>query len=230
MELMDSEATALDDYRSCLKDLERVNRATLSYRPTLAFLGRLAAAGRLPAGRALKIADAGSGYGDMLRRIAAWARRRAIEVELTGIDLNPWAAGAAGDATPDELGINWVTGDIFDFVEPGGVDIVISSLFAHHLDGEGPVRLLDWMEGTAQIGWIVNDLHRHPLPYVVFNAWARLAAWHRLVVHDGPISITRAFSADDWRGYLRASRVPERAADIGWWMPFRLCVTRIKAP
>lgn len=230
IELMDSETMTFDDYRACLHNLAVVNRLTLAYRPTLAFLDRLAASGRLRDGRALRIVDAGSGYGDMLRRIAAWARRRDVEVDLTGVDLDPAAARAADAATPEGVPIRWVTGDIFTYDDPGGIDVVVSSLFAHHLDGAGPVRLLDWMEQKALIGWLVNDLHRHPLPYAVFRTWARLARWHRFVQHDGPVSISRAFTVEDWRRYLSDSSVPAGRAAIGWWMPFRLCVSRIKTP
>lgn len=230
IELMDSEATSFEDYLSCLRDLERVNRMTFSYRPTLAFLDCLAASGRLRRGRPIRIVDAGSGYGDMLRRIAAWGERRAIDLELTGIDLNPAAARAAQSATPEDVAIRWVSGDMFTHDEPHGIDLVVSSLLAHHLDGKGPVRLLDWMEGRARIAWFVNDLHRHPLPYAVFRGWSRLAGWHRFVQHDGPVSITRAFTAADWRHYLALSSVPAGAAKISWWMPFRLCVARLKEP
>lgn len=229
-ELMDSDATSFGDYLACLKDLERVNRLTFGYRPTLAFLDRLAASGRLKEDRPIRIIDAGSGYGDTLRRIAAWAKRRGLLVELTGVDLNPDAARAAKSATPDTLPINWVSGDIFSHDDGGGTDIVVSSLFAHHLDGMEPVRLLDWMEARARIGWFINDLHRHPLPHAVFRAWSRLAGWHRFVQHDGPVSITRAFTTEDWKGYLASSRVPDGTAEICWRLPYRLCVTRVKKP
>ena len=59
----------------------------------------------------MHIVDVGSGGGDLLRQIAGWARRRGIAVQLTGIDLNPYAARAAAESTPKELGITWVTGD-----------------------------------------------------------------------------------------------------------------------
>jgi len=36
------------------------------------------------------------------------------------------------------------------------VDIVVSSLMAHHLEDEEIVALLRWMEATAQVGWFIT--------------------------------------------------------------------------
>ncbi|MGH9588237.1 MAG: methyltransferase domain-containing protein, partial [Acidobacteriaceae bacterium] len=83
------------EFRDCLRDLEKVNRAVGSYRPTLNWLEQFAAPGREP----LRIVDVGCGGGDMLRRIEAWARVRGIAVQLTGIDLNPYSARAAREFT-----------------------------------------------------------------------------------------------------------------------------------
>jgi SAM-dependent methyltransferase len=229
-ELMDAEDVPFEDYRACLRDLERVNIFTFAYRPTLGWLDALRDAGRLPRGRAVSIVDIGGGGGDMLRRIRRWADRRRIEAKLIGLDRDPRAARAASELTPPGNGIDFVTADLFEWVPQGPVDLVISSLFAHHLDDAALVRFLAWMEGTAQVGWFVNDLHRHVLPWMVFRPWSRLAGWHRFVRHDGPVSITRAFTEADWRALLDEAGIPAGAADIAWRMPFRLCVSRVKGP
>ena len=108
----------------------------------------------------MHIVDAGSGGGDLLRQISACARRRAIAVELTGIDLSPNEARAAAESTPKKLGIAWVTGDALEYRPEKPVDIVVSSLLAHHLEDAEVVALLRWMEATAQVGWFINDLER----------------------------------------------------------------------
>ncbi|MBC8128853.1 MAG: methyltransferase domain-containing protein [Rhizobiaceae bacterium] len=227
-ELMDTEDCDFATFRGCLVDLARVNRLTLAYRSTIAYLDRLERSARLPKGRALEIIDVGSGYGDMLRRVAAWAARRNIQVQLTGIDLNPWSAEAAREATPVEVPVVWRTMDVFDFRPDTRPDLVISSLFTHHLDDAALVRFLVWMEETASIGWFVNDLHRHELPYRVFATASRAMRAHRFVQNDGPISITRSFVAEDWRALLTAARIPAKGTRVDWWMPFRLCVSRVR--
>src|ERR1700743_3129702 len=100
-----------EEFRGCLRSLEQINRWLLGYRPTLAWLERA------PRGLrdAMHIVDVGSGGGDFLRRIAAWGRNRGITAELTGIDLNPYAARAAAESTPTEPSIVWVTGNALEY-------------------------------------------------------------------------------------------------------------------
>lgn len=224
-ELMDDEAVGFEEMRGCLVDLARVNRLTLAYRPTLAFLDRLVARG-LPAGRPLEIVDVGSGYGDMLREIDAWALRRGVAVSLTGVDLNPASRRAATLATPPGRPIAWVTADAFAYAPPRGIDVVVSSLFTHHLPDALIVRFLRWMDESARLGWFVSDLHRHPLPYHFFRHASKLARFHPFVQHDGPVSITRAFSSSDWERLLAEADLDPATIEVRWRMPFRLTVEK----
>ena len=120
-ELMDGDCN-YEEFRGCLRSLEHINRWLLGYRPTLAWLRWLSHGLRDP----VHIVDVGSGGGDLLRQIAGWARRRGIAVQLTGIDLNPYASRAAAESTPKERGIAWVTGDALVYRPEKPVDIVVS--------------------------------------------------------------------------------------------------------
>jgi len=218
-ELMDGDVS-YEDFRDCMSSLETVNRWLLGYRPTLGWLERVLRRSSGP----IHIVDVGSGGGDYLREIARWARRRGIAVRLTGIDLNPYAARAAAESTPKELGITWLTGDAMAYRPEKPVDIVVSSLMAHHLEDEEIVALLRWMEGIAQMGWFINDLERAKWSSRLFG-WMR---WHWLVRHDGPISFRRAFRKDDWVRLLAAADIPVEAVTVERWRPGRLCVGRWK--
>ncbi len=218
-ELMDGDCS-YDDFRDCLHSLEKVNRWLLGYRPTLAWLEKLPRSSAQP----LHIVDVGSGGGDLLREIAGWSRRRNVAVQLTGIDLNPYAARAAAESTPKELGIHWVTGDAMLYRPEKRIDIVVSSLTAHHLEDEGIVRLLRWMEMTAQRGWFINDLERSAWSYRMFGC----VRWHPMVRHDGPVSFRRAFRREDWARMLAAAEISQEAAVVERWRPGRLCVGRWK--
>ena len=225
-ELMDDQSVDYETFRGCLVDLARVNALTLAHRPTFRFLDRLRAAGRLPAGRPLAIVDVGSGYGDLIRAVAAWAERHGVAVELTGLDANPWAARAAAEATAPGTPVTWRTGDVFAVTQPA--DLVLSSLFTHHLPDPALARFLAWSEDGARLGWFVNDLRRSRFSYEGFALASRLLRMHRFVQHDGPVSIARSFVEADWRRALQAARVPETAVSIERRFPFRLCVTRVK--
>lgn len=222
-ELMDGDCS-YEDFRDCLRSLEQVNRCLLGYRPTLAWLKRLPHGLSEP----IHIVDVGSGGGDLLRQIAGWARRRRIAVQLTGIDLNPYAARAAGEAKRKELGIAWVTGDALKYQLKNPVDIVVSSLMTHHLEDEEIIALLRWMEATAQVGWFINDLERSESASRTFAWLAGVVGWHRFVRHDGPVSFRRAFWEEDWVRLLEMADIPRSAVTLKHSRPGRLCVGRWK--
>ena len=217
------EPCSYEDFRACLIDLGQVNRLTLSYRPTLAFLERLVAAAPQ---ETLRIVDVGAGGGDMLRTIERWARGQRVQVVLTGIDLNPYAARAAREFGPADSVITWITGDAFGYTQP--VDVVLSSLFTHHLEEAEIVRFLAWSEAVTRRGWFVNDLCRERMPYKLFGMLAKGMRWHRFVQHDGPVSFRRSFREDDWVKMLSLAGIAAADARLARWTPGRLCVERWK--
>lgn len=222
LELMDTENVSFAEFDECLRHIAAINRVSLAYRPTLAWLDALVAGG--PRAAPLTILDVGSGHGDMLRRIAAWAKRREVAVRLLGVDLNPWSARAARAATPGDLPIRYETGDVFAWEPPHRVDVVISSLFTHHLPDATLVEFLRWMSGIAAEGWFVNDLHRHPVPYHAVRLAARVLPVNRMVKHDAPLSVARAFTRADWRGAITRAGLDASEVRIEWRFPFRFGV------
>ena len=225
-ELMDDPATDYPTFRACLIDLAAVNRLTLAHRPTLAFLAHLVQRGLWRRDRPLRLVDLGSGYGDALRAVDRWAERHGLPLDAVGVAVNPWSARAAAEATPPGRPLRWVTADAFDDDRPA--DVVVSSLFAHHLADPAVVRLLQKMERGAAFGWFVNDLHRHALSHAGFTLLSRLMGWHRFVQHDGPVSIARAFTPADWTRLVERAGLDPAAVRVGRAFPFRICVARVK--
>jgi SAM-dependent methyltransferase len=225
-ELMD-QPCSFEELQACLHDIARVNTLTFAHRPTLSWLDELIASMPKPAGP-LRIVDVGCGYGDMLRRIDSWAVKRGIAVTLTGIDLNPNAIRAAREATSPMQRIEWLVGDALCDHPADDVDIVLSTLLTHHLPDSQIVSFLDWMEGTARLGWFINDLHRQPVPYHLFRLWAKFSNWHAFVRHDGPVSIRRSFVPEDWLKLCSAAEIAPEVVSIREYRPARLCVGRIK--
>ena len=208
-------------YERVLHDLARVNRWTFTARPAIAFLDR--AVGQA---RRLRLLDVGFGDGDVLRAVARWARRRGVEAELVGVDLNVKSLQAARAATPPDLVIDYRVGDYRD--QEGPWDVVISSQVAHHMTDEQLTTFLRHMEAEATTGWLVCDLRRHAVAYWGFPLLARLLRVHRIVREDGRLSIARSRRPDEWRAALRAAGIAPDAVRIVRRFPFRLCVERLR--
>ena len=225
-EWMDTESVSLDDYRACLKDLATVNVVTMTHGPVLKWLDH-ATRHLTPDGR-VTILDVGYGYGDLLRRIHAWSRRRGRPVNLIGVDLNPMSEPIARAATPADVLIDFRTGNVFDFRPEQPIDFIICSQTTHHMSDREVAGFVRWMERTAARGWFIADLYRHPIPFHFFRALSWAARWHRFVRHDGPISIARSFRRKDWERILAAAGLEPGAARIRWYPSFRLCVSRLK--
>lgn len=225
-EIMDDVDASYEDFHAVLVDLAKVNRLTLAYRPTIAFLDRLVR--RFPKGRPVEIVDVGCGYGDLLREIDAWAARRGIEVSLTGVDLSPWSQRAAVHATAPDRPIKWVTANALEYRPSAGIDVVVSSQFTHHLTDPQVTQFVAWMEDTARLAWHVSDLHRHRIPYDLFRGLTSVANFHPWISHDGCVSIGRAFDRADWCRLVEAAGLDCAAVQIEWWLPFRLSVGRVR--
>ncbi len=211
--------------RACLRDLSRLNRWFLAYRPTLDWLSAVAPPGAVGP---IHIVDVGCGYGDSLRRIERWARKNGLAVELTGLDLSPDAVAIAAEATPSTSAVRWVAADVFAWQPDKPMDLILSSLFTHHLSEPGLIRFVQWMDLHAKRGWFINDLSRAAVPYHLLRIFTRLAGLHRFVQHDGPVSIARSFVPDDWRRICAAAGLNQSEVSIQPFFPARLCVSRSK--
>lgn len=219
-ELMDGDDYSPQEFAQTLRHLARINVLTRGYQPTLAALDRVVASGAVPDGRPLTVLDIGCGYGDTLRAVAAWARRRGVCVALTGVDLNPLCCALAEQATDPRDGITWRVADVFA-LEPEPYDVVLSALFMHHLSDADVVRVIRWMRQHARVAAFVNDLHRHPLAYYFIRVTTPLLSGNRLICHDAPVSVARSFTRGDWRRLLAGAEVPEGTAHIRWHWAFR---------
>ena len=213
------------ELRRCLRDLAIVNRLTRAHGHTLEWLERVP----FPAHRALRLVDVGCGYGDMLRRIERWARRRGARLELIGLDINPNAIRAAREATPPRSRIRWITGNALTTPDVQEIDLAVSCGVMHHLAEEEIVALLAWMDRHARAGWFITDLHRKPTPYRIFDLLMRGPWWHRFIRPDGLRSIRRSFLAEDWQRMCLAAGLDLGTVRIEERRPARLCVGRVKA-
>ncbi|MBF9219716.1 methyltransferase domain-containing protein [Hymenobacter ruricola] len=217
-ELMDDLTLASDALRHNLDELETINTWLGGYAPVLDALNRLRP--RFPAGRALRVADLGSGGGDTLRQIARWARKQDLRVELVGIDANEFMLEYAAGKSREYPEISYQQFDIFSpEFQAQPYDVLTCSLFCHHFTDEELVTLLRQWQQQAGVAVVINDLHRHWLAYHSIKWLTRLLGGSYLVRHDAPLSVARAFRRADWVALLARAGITKY--ELRWRWAFR---------
>lgn len=221
-EIMDDLQYAGSMMDQTLRELEIINRWLGGNAVTIDALSRLIKNGEH---RQLEIADLGCGRGDMLRHIGKWAGKRSIGVSLTGIDANPYIIEAARKnllELPVTLkAINILSAE-FDALQ---YDVVIGTLFYHHFSDAELVSFFSRLRKRCRIGFIINDIHRHPLAYYSIKILTRLFSRSDMVKYDAPLSVLRAFSRSDLERILHEAGCSTYRLEWHWAFRWQICVT-----
>ncbi|MFB6263366.1 MAG: methyltransferase [Bradymonadaceae bacterium] len=203
--------------RKELQAVDRFNRWFGGVRASTAGLASLVPDSR----RALRILDVGTGGGALARRLFDWADERGHDPKLHGIDLLDGAIDLARRRHGDVEGLTFAADDLFELDRR--FDVVHASLVLHHFPGERAREALARMRELADVGVVVNDLHRHPVHYGASRVVAPLVTSSEIARHDGPLSILRSFTRPELEQL--AVRAGFDHADITWKMPFRWVLT-----
>lgn len=206
-ERMEQPGLGTSELRLALETLARVNRRFGATRLVLRHLAALCDG----SSTAVSILDVGTGYADIPRAVASWARRRGRPVRITALDRHAETLAIAERACADYPEIRLRTGDALALPFPArSFDIVLASQVLHHMEGGEPVQLLRELARVARRGILVHDLRRGAWPQLVTWIVLRLVSRSPVIRYDGPISIRR--------GYLPAELL-DLARHAGWRRP-----------
>src|ERR1700684_952592 len=112
-EWLDGADASPEELAPVLRDLARFNGAMLGHWPVINWLRRATKNARKE--KALTLVDVGCGYGDLLRAVRRWGRKRDLTIRLIGLDLNREPIRIAQAATDDADEIRYCVIDVFDF-------------------------------------------------------------------------------------------------------------------
>jgi 2-polyprenyl-3-methyl-5-hydroxy-6-metoxy-1,4-benzoquinol methylase len=190
LELLDSPDIPKQSLFKNLIELNTINRWLGGHAVTLTGLEQL----QLIKQHNYRILDIGCGGGDTLKAIANWGRKNNYQFTLTGVDLKPDCIEYASRFCKDYPEINFVLADYRNLPElQQEFDVIVTSLFCHHLNNEELLDLFSWCNSQAKVGFIMNDLHRHPLAYYSIAMLTKIFSKSYLVKNDAKLSVLRGF-------------------------------------
>jgi ubiquinone/menaquinone biosynthesis C-methylase UbiE len=188
---MDRPGVDEGDLRRSLTFIRRINRFLGYTHSTLSHIRRFSKS--WPARAAIRILDVASGSADVPQAIVRWARRAGHDVQVVALDLHAHTAAIARDETLSEPHIAVVRGNALDLpFADASFDIVLTSMFLHHLDEAEVTRVLAEMNRVASQGILAADLIRDPRAY----RWITLFTMFSkpILKHDARVSVAQAFS------------------------------------
>ena len=204
-EIMDDLSRPEHEFDAAYRELEMVNR----------WLGGIRAIARfLPAIPNLLILDVAAGACDVSEALLV-----RIPCRIVVLDRNSRGLKLARKSLP-------VVGDALELPFPAGAfDVVMASLFFHHLSNGDCVRVLKNMWRIAKRLVLVNDLHRHPVAYFSIRILTALFSNSTMVRNDAPVSVRRAFRPRELLDIANAARIPARVYRS---FPYRLVLVAEK--
>lgn len=203
-ELMDDPGVDPAELARSLAYIRAVNRRLGGCAALLGRLERWSASWTGP----VTLLDVATGSADLPLAACEWARRRGLNLRVTGVDLHEGTLAEARRLTKSEPEIELVRGDALrleDQFGPGSFDYVHAGLFLHHLDEPDIVRVLRGMWRVARRGVIWNDLVRSRAGLAVIHLLT--IGRPRMIRHDARVSVRAGFTRDE---------AVELAARAGW--------------
>jgi ubiquinone/menaquinone biosynthesis C-methylase UbiE len=205
-----------------LQDIRRTNRRFGGYRLILEYLRRFLPA--LPR-RPLLLLDVATASADVPCAIAAWARVHGVALHITALDMSADILAHAAPEAARYPEITLLRGDARALPFPDrAFDVVICGLAMHHFTFTEGVTVLREIDRVARGAFVVNDVIRSWGAYA--GAWldTRLLSRNRLARHDGPLSVLRSFTAQEFRQMAEAAGA--RDVDLYRHPLFRVALVR----
>lgn len=193
-ELLDQGAGTLEDVRANLNDMWRLNRL---FGGVDAIMRHLSPQMR-EAGQAIRIVDLGTGSAHFALYLSKWAARHGISMCVYPLDLSTRNLTIARENVQHYPAVRLIqaNGLALPFAR-GCIDYFISSLFLHHFEPDDLITLLRHTFEYARRGIVMSDITRGELSIPAFRLIQPLVARHPFTLHDGIVSIRRAYTPDE---------------------------------
>jgi len=223
-EVMDD--PALDPHRhfQALKGLNRINRISSSGQSIWQVLTKLANA---HTNKPLRVLDIATGAGDVPISLYRRAQKQRIDLLIDACDISNRAVTyAQQQAKHANADIRFFQLDVVRQPIPSGYDVIISSLFFHHLDDQQMLDLLKKMaQATGQMV-LINDLRRGWTGLLAAYIATHLVTRSHVVHTDGPRSVRAACTIDEFQSLAHRAHLKGATVKPSWPMRMMLVWSR----
>lgn len=167
----------------------------------------------------VSLLDIGFGGGDIPLKLASWAAKDGLDLQVTAIDTDKRAVNyIKRQKTPDT--VKFLHASSSDLVEDQRqFDFVISNHLLHHLSATELENILQEAKALSRQAVFFNDIRRSDIAYLFFNLFSRPVFQSSFITQDGLTSISRSYTQSEL----------VRAVPDGWEVrrlfPFRLLLT-----
>ncbi|MBX2845851.1 MAG: methyltransferase domain-containing protein [Saprospiraceae bacterium] len=168
----------------------------------------------------ITIVDIGCAGGHLCRKIAKWASKKQLQVQIIGIDANEDAIQYAQEQSKTFNNIHYQCANVFDpnFDFPTA-DIAVCTLTLHHFSNEEIVQLMNLIQPKLRLGIVINDLHRSRLAYRLYQLVCFVFGLNKMLRHDGCISILSGFKRKELEAFSHQLKLKNHS--IRWRWAFR---------
>ncbi|MGZ8441318.1 MAG: methyltransferase domain-containing protein, partial [Candidatus Deferrimicrobiaceae bacterium] len=183
---------ARDELEGLFNDLTFVNDYLGNGR---AVLKHLAAMNAETPDEGFTVLDVATGTADIPVAIAKWARQTGIRVRVTAVDLDPLIVNIARKKSVFYPEITLAVADGFELPFANQrFDYVLCSKTAHHFTDEEVTRMIREISRVARRGYVIVDLRRSWIAYILIFLLTRFFSRNRLSRSDGPLSVLKSFT------------------------------------
>jgi 2-polyprenyl-3-methyl-5-hydroxy-6-metoxy-1,4-benzoquinol methylase len=196
-ELMDDPTLDASSHAEALSGLARLNVLSMSASSIWAELRKFS---HPESSQTVKVLDIATGGGDIPIQLYKYAQSAKRKFEFTGADISATAISLAQARARDEnIPVSFIRLDALNQVIPSGFDVIITSLFTHHLDPSDVRKLFERMHESAGQLVIVNDLVRSSISLILVWLGTRILSRSKIVQYDGPVSVRAAYTINEMR-------------------------------
>jgi SAM-dependent methyltransferase len=152
----------------------------------------------------VSLLDIGTGAADIPLSLVASAGRAGRRLRADAIDIRPEIVALARRRVADAFDGAAGSSVRVSLADPGSLpyadgayDVVHASLVLHHHDEQAARELLGELARVCRWAVIVNDLERARRWLLAAWLLSRLGTGNRYTRHDAPLSVRRAYTADE---------------------------------